>query len=62
MPSKPQQEDKADSPKQPSEPKKPPGRPKELVVKIEDSPENVAKALFRIKSDKPIAQPQQPTD
>lgn len=44
----------------PSEPKKRPvGRPPKLVVKIDDSPENTAKALFGIRSDKPRPAPKE---
>ena len=43
----------SDKTKQPQpEKKRPIGRPPKLVARIDDSPENVAKALFGIKSDK----------
>ena len=33
-------------------PKRPVGRPPKLVVKIDDTPQNVARSLFGIRSDK----------
>ena len=42
--------------------KRPVGRPPEMVVKIDDTPDNVAKALFGIKSDKPVDAPVPQTD
>ena len=42
--------------------KRPVGRPPKMVVKIDDTPENVAKAMFGIKSDKPAAPTAPPSD
>ena len=33
-------------------PKRPVGRPPKLVLKINDTPQNVARSLFEIRSDK----------
>ena len=33
-------------------PKRPVGRPPKLVLKIDDTPQNVARSLFGIRSDK----------
>ena len=40
--------------KEPTEPrpKRPVGRPPKLVLKIDDTPQNVARSLFGTKSDK----------
>ena len=42
--------------------KRPVGRPPKMIVKIDDTPENVAKAIFGIESDKPIDEPIHKTD
>ena len=39
-------------PTRPPAAKRPVGRPPKMVVKIDDTPENVAKSMFGIPSDK----------
>ena len=47
-----------EEPKDPR-PKRPVGRPPKLVLKIDDTPQNVARSLFGIRSDKVRRKPQQ---